>query len=164
VASLSQEGQAEQIQMTKGLRLTEEQLAAMMQRTKVAQVKAGKVGKFKPLVPTEHQEQVKLIQWCNAHPVADCIFSSQAGVRTTIGTANKAKAEGMRKGVPDLFLPVPAGGFHGLFIELKRVKNAKPSKEQQDWIEFLNKQGYFAIVCYGADEAIAVIQRYLTSK
>jgi hypothetical protein len=150
--------------MGKNLRLTEEQLSSMVQRTTVAKVKNGKLGKFKPLIPTEHQEQVKLIQWCNAHPVANRIFAIPNGSHKNPATAAKFQREGLRKGIPDLFLPVPSGGFHGAFIELKRIKNAKASAEQQEWIDFLNGQGYFAMVCYGADEAIAVIQRYLTTK
>jgi hypothetical protein len=145
--------------MPKGLRLTEEQLAAFTQRTKVAQVKAGKVGKFKPLVPTEHQEQVAVVQFCDAQNIR--IFAIPNGSNKNPASAAKFQREGLRKGIPDLMVPIPKGGFMGLFLEMKRTKNAKPSKEQQEWIEFLNQMGYFAIVCYGADEAIAVIQRYL---
>ena len=73
------------------------------------------------------------------------------------------KAEGQRQGVPDLTLPVPSGSYHGLFIELKRVKGGRVSPEQKDWLAFLSGQGYRAEVCKGAVEAIAVINEYLAS-
>ena len=34
---------------------------------------------------------------------------------------NKAKATGMKKGVPDLFIYEPRGEYHGLAIELKVI-------------------------------------------
>lgn len=75
--------------------------------------------------------------------------------------AKRFKAEGVRAGVPDLFLPVARGGYHGLFIEMKRPDHKnKPSKAQNEWQQFLTKQGYLSVVCYGYEEAIQTIQRY----
>jgi len=68
--------------------------------------------------------------------------------------------EGRRKGFPDLILPVQRHGFAGLFIELKTTKG-KPSKEQGDWLDFLNQQGYMAVVCKGQQAAIDTITSYL---
>ena len=41
------------------------------------------------------------------------------------------------------------------------IKKGVVSKEQQDWIDELNKQGYLAVVCYGFDSAVCVIAEYL---
>ena len=112
--------------------------------------------------PTEHEEQVKVIAWCDLHPLAGMIFAIPNGSHKSLAAAAKFKREGLRSGVPDLFLPVPRGVFHGLFIEMKRVKGSVTSEAQQDWIEFLHSQDYAAFVCKGADEAIAVIKAYLT--
>ncbi len=72
------------------------------------------------------------------------------------------KAEGMRSGVPDLFLPVARKGYHGMFIELKRRRGGVVSKDQQQWLDDLREQGYHAIVCRGFDEAKEEIIKYLS--
>ena len=46
---------------------------------------------------------------------------------------------GVKSGVPDLMLPIPKGGYHGLFIELKKEVGGITSKEQIDWSQFLNQ-------------------------
>lgn len=79
-------------------------------------------------------------------------------------TAARLKAEGLKSGVPDICLPVPRGGYHGLYIELKRVKNSRVTQDQLDWIEALIAQGYVAAVCRGCDEAIELITRYLSGR
>lgn len=62
--------------------------------------------------------------------------------------------------MPDLFLPAARGGYHGLFIELKYGKN-KTTAKQDEWLEKLNKQGYAVSICYGCNEAIEKILKYL---
>jgi hypothetical protein len=49
--------------------------------------------------------------------------------------------------VPDLSLPVPLQGFHGMLIELKVRKN-KPSKEQVQLVDAVAEQVYYAAVCW----------------
>lgn len=114
-------------------------------------------------IPTEHDEQVKLIQWCDAHPDPRVprIYSHLNGLRAPIGAVIKAKASGGRKGIPDLFLPIASGGFHGLYIEMKRLKGGSLTPEQKDCIEFLNESGYKAMACRGHESAIKVIKEYL---
>lgn len=123
--------------------------------------KTGRVGKFKPIIPTEHQEQCKVIAWCDQHPVAKHIFAIPNGANKSPATAAKFKLEGLRKGVPDLFLPVARRGYHGLFVEMKRVKGSVVSSEQVAWVDYLFQAGYVARTARGADEAIAVIQDYI---
>jgi hypothetical protein len=63
-------------------------------------------------------------------------------------------------------LPVPAKGFHGLYIELKRTGgtpcDVRP--EQSAWLEALNGHGYRAVVAYGWEEAVGLIKAYLCSE
>ena len=73
---------------------------------------------------------------------------------------NKAKATGMKKGVPDLFIYEPRGSYHGLAIELKTGYN-KASKPQLYWQKELIKRGYKAEICTGIDEALDTINTYL---
>lgn len=56
-----------------------------------------------------------------------------------------------------------AGGYHGLFIEMKR-KGGVPSDvtpEQRAWLERLNAQGYRASVAFGWEDAAEKIMVYL---
>lgn len=71
------------------------------------------------------------------------------------------RAEGLRRGVPDICLPVARGGYHGLYIELKRLHGGRVSPEQLEWIDALNQQGYCACVCKGWEAAAAEIGKYL---
>jgi len=68
----------------------------------------------------------------------------------------------VKAGVPDLCLPVARGGFHGLYIELKRQKGSKTSDDQKAWLSNLEKQGYFVALCKGWEAAAKVITEYLT--
>ena len=67
---------------------------------------------------------------------------------------------GVKAGVPDLFYPVPLGGYHGLFIEMKANKG-RPSAVQKRWLKVLNDLGYKAVVCVGWEEARDVLIEYL---
>lgn len=73
------------------------------------------------------------------------------------------KRMGVKKGVPDLCLPVPSNGFHGLFVELK-TKTGKPSDEQIWWISELQSRGYMTAICYSYEEAINTLISYLSGK
>lgn len=82
------------------------------------------------------------------------------------GSRNKAeagrfKAEGVKAGVPDLCLPVARGGFHGLYVELKRLRGSKTSEDQIMWMEELTKQGYCVALCKGWEAAANAILEYL---
>lgn len=112
----------------------------------------------------EHIEQVKLFDWLryqsNINPELVFAFAIPNGGQRNIRTAMNLKAEGVKRGVPDICLPVPKGKYHGLFIELKAGKN-KPTPEQIHYIDFLSAGGYKAVVCYGFDEAREVILNYI---
>lgn len=116
--------------------------------------------------PSEHEEQAAFIQWCNLptvqnrYPELAYIFAIPNGGKRTIGTAVKMKAEGVKRGVPDLMLPVPRGDFFGLFLETK-VQGNYPTKEQVAWQSFLMGQNYAAFICYGYEELVANVQWYL---
>ena len=77
--------------------------------------------------------------------------------------AAQLKAEGTRKGFPDVMLPTSRRGYHALVIELKRQRRAKSqvSKEQKEWLTYLESQGWCAVVCFGAEEAIEKLRWYL---
>ena len=115
--------------------------------------------------PTEHQHQVNLFRWAKMqsgkHPELKLMFAVPNAAKRNLNTAMYMKAEGLASGVPDIFLPCARGCYHGLFIELKRVKGSSVSKTQKAYLDGLNQQGYKAVVCYGFDDAKNVILGYL---
>jgi len=110
-------------------------------------------------LPTEHQEQVKVVQYCDIKKIP--ILAIPNGSNKSIVAAKKFKAEGLRAGVPDLFIPLAKHNYHGLFVEMKRQKGGTVSKDQKAWIEKLNSLGYKAVVCKGAAIAIEEIEHYM---
>ncbi|MCU4589117.1 VRR-NUC domain-containing protein [Acinetobacter ursingii] len=116
-------------------------------------------------VPTEDQEQITVMSW--AHRVkfkdgrlSDYLFHIPNGGSRNIIEATKLKKMGVKAGVPDLQLLVPNGLIHGLWIELKS-KAGKLQPSQRLMIQRLEEQGYMCKVCFGADEAIQEIKKYL---
>lgn len=110
---------------------------------------------------TEHDHQKIIIKWASTIPALDTLFAVPNGSLRNLEVAIKLKAEGVKKGVPDMMLPLPShdGKFHGLFIELK-TETGKASKEQKEWIEKLNNNGYLAKVCFGYKDAIDTLKNY----
>jgi len=96
------------------------------------------------------------------HPELKFMFSTLNGVRLTVGGAVKAKKAGNKKGVLDIWLPVKRGKYSGLVIELKKEIGGVVSKEQKEWIAFLNEQGFMAVVCRGFVETVTEIKTYLS--
>lgn len=109
--------------------------------------------------PTEAEYQREVIKHCQLRHIP-VFHIPNGGSRNAIEGAN-LKRQGVMAGVPDLCIPVARGGFHGLYIELKRDKKSTVGKSQRYWQSLLNEQGYLALVCYGADEAISQIDRYV---
>lgn len=116
-------------------------------------------------VPTESVEQQCLFRWASyavgRMPELALMFHIPNGGTRSKSEAGRFKAEGVKAGVPDIFLPVPRGSFAGMFIELKRRKNGRVSIDQATWLKALEKQGYKAVVCHGWEEAQREIEGYL---
>ena len=117
------------------------------------------------LVPTESDEQQALFTWAKwnmkRYPELELLTHIPNGGLRNVVVATKLKAEGTQKGFPDIILPVARQEYHGLAIELKRAKGGRLSEEQKWWLENLSKQGWLAVVCRGAAEAIDTLKRYL---
>ena len=93
----------------------------------------------------------------------DVIYCASLGgqYQRYISQRNKAKSTGYVKGFPDLGVYEPnKQGYHGLFLEIKQ-KGGYPTKEQKDWIEKLNKRGYYACCVKGLDSIMKVIDDYM---
>lgn len=112
-------------------------------------------------IPKEIEEQEMLARYLDGLGVMWWHTPNER--RASVGEMVKLQKQGLKKGVPDNFIAVARGRFFGLFIELKRQKKSlsRVSKEQQAIIDELNKQGYKAVVAYGAAQAIATVINYL---
>ena len=122
---------------------------------------------------SEHTEQAALFSWAKKmegrHPQLKMMFAIPNGGLRNIRVAMKLKKEGVKAGIPDIFLAVPRHlpnptkdvfTLYGLFIEMKYGKN-KPTEEQKQWLTDLEDEGYRAEVCYSFEEAKKVIEDYL---
>lgn len=133
----------------------------------VQRLKAAGVGlpAKKRRVDREGNAQTLVVQEFDlAYPkFAGRLFHVANGGKRTRLERHLLVKQGVRKGVPDLVLPVPVSPHHGLYIEMKAEDPyASPvSDAQDDWIAFLVSQGYFATVCRGSQEAMDIIRHYL---
>ena len=113
---------------------------------------------------TEHYHQAAVFEWAamlrNRYPILGNLFSIPNSGKRSVGAAMFYKAEGLKSGVPDMFLAAARNGKNGLFIELK-TKTGKLSGNQYEWMIHLQNAGYKVELCRGADEAIKTISEYL---
>lgn len=116
-------------------------------------------------VPLETEEQQALFQWVQyqlkQYPELALLYHiPNEGKRNP----RRAKAEGVKAGVPDLCLPVPRGRNHGLYIEIKRRKGGRITSEQAEWMDHLRAQGYAVACCYGWEPAAKFLLDYMSQE
>jgi hypothetical protein len=117
---------------------------------------------------SEHDEQKALFDWAESMiaqgmiPELKNMFAIPNGGMRNKAVAVKLKQEGVKRGVPDIFLAHRSELFNkfGLFIEMKFGKNHL-EKEQVDWGARLLEANYSRLVCYSWVEAAAGIIIYL---
>lgn len=108
----------------------------------------------------ENEEQKQLIQWCRTRPELQFLFHIPNESVGGKGWLIRNRQLGVKSGVPDLMLPIPSNGYHGLFIEMK-TRIGQTSDSQDKWLQALNTFGYLAVVAHGWEEARCVILDYL---
>lgn len=117
------------------------------------------------VVPSEAQEQMWLFDWAEMAKgkfpeLALMYHIPNGGSRNKLEAAH-LQAQGVKSGVPDVCLPVARGGYHGLYIEMKRLRGGRVSENQETWLSMLREQGYKAVVCKGWEEAADLLKCYL---
>ena len=98
--------------------------------------------------PSEHSEQVGLINWFRLQYPNVLIFAIPNGEKRAITVAKRLKAEGVVRGIPDLFIPQ-----WNLWVEMKRVSGGRLSPDQKSMITYLESIGNTVIIGKGAADA-----------
>jgi len=127
---------------------------------------------------SEHGHQSALMVWASEQerlpgfePLRWLHAIPNGGDRDRI-TAGRMKAEGVKSGVLDLFLPHARGGYFGLMIEMKKpeqiLTNGKKSPagtlsdNQKSYIKFVKAEGFAAVTCWTWEQARDVLLLYFT--
>ena len=114
--------------------------------------------------PTEDLIQSTFFKWVflqeRIYPELKLFHHIANGGTRHIIEAKKFKAMGVRRGIPDTFLPVPKGQYHGLYIEFKSM-DGEISEDQKKIITTLIYFGYRVEICRSPMEAINVTKLYL---
>ncbi len=118
---------------------------------------------------TEACEQARVVIWSHKKTVRDLmpelqwLHHSPNGEKRDVKTGNKLKAMGVKRGFPDLILPVASRAdlsATGLAIEMKSPTGSL-APEQKGWLQLLDSHGWITHVCRSAEEARNAICSYL---
>lgn len=129
-----------------------------------ARTKGKKAVKTENTTPLEHDEQVAFFEWAEGwlpEEFYSLLWATPNGGHRFAAVAAKLKAEGVKAGVPDIFFAWARLGYHGLFIEMKRVKGGSTSPDQERMIEILRFAGFLVVVCKGCEEAKTALKKYM---
>ena len=144
---------------------------AKLARFKKARVVTGKDGKKSIVLPAKSEDdiQISIIKWAMLQTYKGkrlnyyLVHVPNGGYRKGREGA-KLKSMGVQAGYPDLILDIPKGGYHGLRIELKKLKGGVTRDNQKERIAALIDEGYYAEVCKGFKETTRLIKRYLAGE
>lgn len=113
---------------------------------------------------TEHAHQAALFCWLSSYrdtnPETKLIFAVPNGGERNMIVAAKMKAEGVKKGVSDIMIPISRHGYHGFFLEMKKI-NGTESKDQKEFGAKVTEQGYLYACIEGWKTASEAIIWYL---
>lgn len=70
------------------------------------------------------------------------------------------KRMGTSAGFPDFEIPYARKGYHGLYIELKRIWGGVLSDPQKEWRDYFVSAGYCWYMAQGADDLIRFVENY----
>jgi VRR-NUC domain len=113
----------------------------------------------------EYSLQCNFFKWLyyTHRELYDITFAIPNGGKRDEIEAYHLKMQGVKRGVPDVFMPYSTRKHHGLFIEFKwGVNTTTPA--QKEFIESLINAGYCVEICYTFDEAVKVFEEYLKSE
>jgi hypothetical protein len=102
---------------------------------------------------------VGFVNWFRAKYPKVLIFAIPNGEKRSISVATRLKAEGVTRGIPDLYIP-----SCNLWVEMKRVTGGRLSPDQKKIISYLESVGHTVIVGKGAGDASKQVLEFLDAK
>ena len=110
------------------------------------------------MLPSEHQLQASLCEYLDRMLRPELAYRAipNGGLRH-IRVAARLKAEGVRKGSPDLFVMLPAGKVG--WIEMKTSKG-RLSPDQKGFEAICNRLDHLHAVAHSLDEAILALRSW----
>lgn len=114
-----------------------------------------------PLETHEQQHFVTFARMMLVYRYRNLLYSIPNEGKRNYKNASRMIAEGLVKGIPDLQLAIAIEPYHGLYIEMKRIRGSKTTEEQKEMAKLLKEQGYRVEVCKGFDQARSVFMDYL---
>lgn len=125
----------------------------------------------------ESREQTYFFNWINAHfpeHARNLVFAIPNGgsraaiqLRQPDGSfkrvsleGKRLKMEGVKAGVPDVFISVPRGTYHGFYLEFKKPSVNKLSHEQALFFDSATRNGYRCLMVNNYMEARKAILEY----
>ena len=114
---------------------------------------------------TKHPEddlQAGCIQWFDSqyNKYSPLLYHIPNGGKRNVREAARLKKQGVRAGIPDLFLAMANSKHYGLYIEMKALKGVLTDK-QKYYIPILQGENYRVEVCRSLDEFMSVINEYV---
>lgn len=113
----------------------------------------------KPRATEEHDDQVQLFEEHIEPRLVDGAvgFAIPNGGHRAKRVAAAMKKEGVKRGVPDIFLMYATTAY---FIEMKKLKGGRTSPEQKLMIAKLTRAGAICAVCKGLAEAVTQLEAW----
>lgn len=116
---------------------------------------------------SEDQHQINVIKWTQQPTVRErwpelkLLYHIPNERKCDPRQGKKLRLMGVRRGVPDLHLPVPRGRYHGLYIEMK-TETGSMTEDQKWWMKELKGQGNAYALCHGWEVATRILEWYMT--
>lgn len=105
------------------------------------------------------KQGVAALKWVHAIPNGGSRGDDEKSRKIRGG---QMKAEGVRDGVSDIFVPVPVYPWHGLYIEMK-TPTGRVRPKQDEFADFVLQMSYGFTVCRTWREAAKAIETYLST-
>lgn len=123
-------------------------------------------GPIKPKPPRllEHKSQAAFITWCKVnerrYPELKTIHAIPNAARRSYKLVGFMLAEGLRKGVLDIHLPIPRGPWSALWMEFK-VEGGRLTADQDAFADLVRKERALVAVVYQWHQAAELVEEYL---
>lgn len=118
----------------------------------------------------EEQEQTMFFDYCrlrsqqaDAKPHYDLVYAIPNERKASVARHIALRRAGLKKGIPDICVPIPNDKYSSLYIEMK-VKPNRATPEQMTLLKKLNGVGHYAVICWSGEDAINILENYIANK